>query len=210
MNSQKPRSKMGKIDHSLNSLSKFLFLFLTFLSLIMVVLHGIDFHTTAPLLLFFRYILLLSSIIPISMRVNLDVAKVVYSRNIAQDPYIKGTIARNRVIPEELGLIRYLLSDKTGTLTKNEMIFKKLSLETEVFTIEQTELIKKMIMKATRGPMETGSEHKDSLKCIKDSINPLDNIPEQHQDSILISVPLSVLSTSQGNNSVISKSGSKK
>ncbi len=150
MNSQAPRTKMGRIDQSLNSLSKFLFLFLTFLSLIMVFLHGINFRTSAPLLLLFRYILLLSSIIPISMRVNLDVAKIIYSRNIALDNKIPGTIARNRVIPEELGLIRYLLSDKTGTLTRNEMIFKKLSLENERFTYEQTDLIKKLVLRATQ------------------------------------------------------------
>jgi len=37
-----------------------------------------------------------------------------------------GTEARNSSIPEELGRINYLLCDKTGTLTKNEMIFKNL------------------------------------------------------------------------------------
>ena len=41
-----------------------------------------------------------------------------------------GTVARSTTIPEELGRIAYLLSDKTGTLTKNQMIFKKLHLGT--------------------------------------------------------------------------------
>ena len=35
---------------------------------------------------------------------------------------------RNSFDAEELGVIDYILSDKTGTLTKNEMVFKKLRL----------------------------------------------------------------------------------
>jgi len=72
---------------------------------------------------------MLSSIIPISLRVNLDIAKLYYSYLINNDPDIPQTIARNSNIPEELGRIGFLLTDKTGTLTKNEMIFKRLSLE---------------------------------------------------------------------------------
>lgn len=78
---------------------------------------------------FFRYVLLMASIIPISLRVNLDFAKAVASYKIGKDPTIPGTIARNSTIPEELGRISYLLTDKTGTLTKNLMHFKKLVLE---------------------------------------------------------------------------------
>ena len=78
---------------------------------------------------FFRMILLLSTIIPISLRVNLDFAKIYYCIKISRDPRVGHAKPRNSTIPEELGRIHYLLSDKTGTLTRNEMTLKKLNLE---------------------------------------------------------------------------------
>jgi phospholipid-translocating ATPase len=45
--------------------------------------------------MFFRQLLLLCSIIPISMRVNLDFAKLIYSYRINQDKEIEGSLARN-------------------------------------------------------------------------------------------------------------------
>ena len=51
--------------------------------------------------------------------------KVVYSWMIVHDKEIPGTVVRSSTIPEELGRIGYLLSDKTGTLTENEMVLTK-------------------------------------------------------------------------------------
>jgi len=56
-----------------------------------------------------------------SLRVNLDLGKVFYAWTIQKDKNIPGTTVRSTTIPEELGRIQYLLSDKTGTLTQNEM-----------------------------------------------------------------------------------------
>jgi phospholipid-translocating ATPase len=61
--------------------------------------------------------------------VNLDFSKLVFSWKIDSDNFIKGAKARNSQIPEELGRISYIMSDKTGTLTQNTMVFKRLSLE---------------------------------------------------------------------------------
>ena len=76
----------------------------------------------------FRFLLLFSYLIPISLRVNLDMGKIFYSWSIQKDKDIPGTVARSTTIPEELGRVSYLLTDKTGTLTQNQMVFKKLHL----------------------------------------------------------------------------------
>jgi phospholipid-translocating ATPase len=131
MNSKSPSSKVGLLDLEVNYLAKVLFLLMVAMAATIVILNG--FHASWYIN-FFRFILLLCSIIPISLRVNLDLAKIWYSYGIAKDDAIEGTIPRNSTIPEELGRIQYLLSDKTGTLTKNEMEFKKLALEYSTFT----------------------------------------------------------------------------
>lgn len=55
-------------------------------------------------------------------------AKAYYAAQIQRDKSIQGTVARTTTISEDLGRISYLLTDKTGTLTQNEMIFKRLCL----------------------------------------------------------------------------------
>lgn len=96
MNSNKPTQKNGELEKEINKISKFLFFFMTVLALVLAI-QAFNMGGTYKYLLinFFRHFLLLCSIIPISMRVNLDFAKLIYCYRINQDKEIEGAAARN-------------------------------------------------------------------------------------------------------------------
>lgn len=57
-----------------------------------------------------------------SLRVNLDMGKAAYGWMIMKDKNIPGTVVRTSTIPEELGRLVYLLTDKTGNAPKDEHV----------------------------------------------------------------------------------------
>lgn len=125
------RSKTGLLELEINSLTKILCFLTAFLSFLLVAFEGFDTHDGNPwYVAVMRFLILFSTIVPISLRVNLDMGKSVYAWFIHRDPGIPDTVVRTSTIPEDLGRIEYLLSDKTGTLTRNEMELRKVHVGT--------------------------------------------------------------------------------
>ena len=143
MNSSSPKVKIGILDNEINRLNIYLFVITFIVAFIIASAKGFQ---NKFIFNFIKYIILFCAIIPISLRVNLDVSKTYFSVIINRDKDIPGTIARNSTIPEELGRISYVFSDKTGTLTKNEMIFKIIAMETEIFAEDKFEDLKAIVL----------------------------------------------------------------
>ncbi|XP_011806761.1 PREDICTED: probable phospholipid-transporting ATPase IIA [Colobus angolensis palliatus] len=134
--------QIGLFDLEVNCLTKILFGALVVVSLVMVALQHFAGRWYLQII---RFLLLFSNIIPISLRVNLDMGKIVYSWVIRRDSKIPGTVVRSSTIPEQLGRISYLLTDKTGTLTQNEMVFKRLHLGTVAYGLDSMDEVQSHI-----------------------------------------------------------------
>lgn len=148
LSTSRSRSKTGLLEKEINNLTKILCVLTFSLSIALVVLQAAEGggeteedkkSPTAWYLKILRFLVLFSTIIPISLRVNLDMGKSAYAWFIEHDKGIEGCIVRTSTIPEELGRVEYLLSDKTGTLTQNDMELKKIHVGTVSYAGEAME-----------------------------------------------------------------------
>lgn len=143
------RSKTGLLEMEINTLTKILCALTLTLSVVLVALEGFEPTNKKPwYVAIMIYLILFSTIIPISLRVNLDMGKTVYAYFIEHDQDIPGTVVRTSTIPEDLGRIEYLLSDKTGTLTQNEMELRKIHVGTVSYANDAMEEVRSYIKQA--------------------------------------------------------------
>ncbi|XP_071786477.1 probable phospholipid-transporting ATPase IA isoform X3 [Asterias amurensis] len=146
MNSKAAPLKRSTVDRTTNSQILFLFVILLVLSLVSSIAAEVwnrqhierdwylGFEDLAPNSFFYNFltfIILYNNLIPISLPVTLELVKFGQAWFISSDidMFHKETNtpanARTSNLNDELGQVKYVFSDKTGTLTENIMEFKR-------------------------------------------------------------------------------------
>lgn len=131
LNTSSPGIKEGRTDVQMNLFVKWLFVLLIVVAAVFTLASA-----ERGMLVFMRFFVLYNNIIPLSLKVVLDIGKLLTSGGIAREKGVSCVQVNSTSIPEQLGRITHLLSDKTGTLTQNIMCVKKLAYGSrDLFTV---------------------------------------------------------------------------
>jgi phospholipid-translocating P-type ATPase (flippase) len=143
---QKPAYKVSKIDRITNQLVLLImFLQIAVSSMVAAGTYAStwipkwwlpdDQHSTFVKLLFsgLSSMLLITMMIPISLVISLEIAKVYQAKFMESDVLIPGTKTPSQALNDDLGQIGYILSDKTGTLTTNTLVLKECTIGGTVY-----------------------------------------------------------------------------
>ncbi|VUZ40996.1 unnamed protein product [Hymenolepis diminuta] len=160
LNSTSAPLKRSSVDKQTNYYILVLFGLLAFLTIFMVVaniiwtkfkgetmwyLGGVELTWMNAFYMCITAFIIFHTIIPISLQVTLEVVRFVQALfiNWDLDMYDAKTntpaMARTSNLNEDLGQVKYIFSDKTGTLTKNVMKFKMCSIGRDAYGLEDQE-----------------------------------------------------------------------
>ena len=150
MNQGKYGFKQSKLYKGINALMAFNILLIVSIAAVFAALNYsfvTDYEDTAEYLFqdadppseqagraFFSFYLLFNQFVPMELLISLEmvqIVNVVFMDNDSEMTYVEpdrgqlGCQAKNMTLHEDLGQVNFLFCDKTGTLTQNELVFKK-------------------------------------------------------------------------------------
>jgi phospholipid-transporting ATPase len=150
------KSKKSRIEKILNKYLFFSFLFMMLLSIICFIVslvfsfdsnsfsHQFKNSESFSSLMILSYFILFNRFIPISLYVTIDILKLFQAKFLNWDNFLlceeRSTrpVVKSFDLIQELGQVEYVFADKTGTLTYNQMDFKKCSIKGKLFdSLEQ-------------------------------------------------------------------------
>ena len=159
LNSQKGQGKQSHLEEFVNYLIGFIFISQLIICVILGALNSgwnsyylvnensyigkRENSALSGLIAFFSYLLLLNTMIPISLIVTIEMVKYfqgyfmnndVKMFSNAKDKFVK---VNSCSLNEELGQIKYIFSDKTGTLTANKLEFKAAVIGHEIYGVNE-------------------------------------------------------------------------
>jgi phospholipid-translocating ATPase len=204
-NATDPPSKRSRIERKMDSIIYFLFAVLVLISVIGSIAFGVRTKLYSPswwylrpdqtsiyydpkrpglagLLHLITALILYGYLIPISLYVSIELVKVLQARFINNDLAMydpetdKPAHARTSNLNEELGQVDTILSDKTGTLTCNQMEFIKCSIAGLAYGRSVTE-----VERATARRL--GKDHPHMLQDDDSVMTPVD--PGSPPDSVV-------------------------
>uniref|UniRef100_A0A670IXL4 Phospholipid-transporting ATPase n=1 Tax=Podarcis muralis TaxID=64176 RepID=A0A670IXL4_PODMU len=101
--------------------------------------HDVHSAFYSAFLMFWSYVIILNTVVPISLYVSVEIIRLGNSFYIEWDRKMYYPLndtpaqARTTTLNEELGQIKYIFSDKTGTLTQNIMVFNKCCINGKIY-----------------------------------------------------------------------------
>lgn len=132
---------------------------------------GYDFPMALGVLAsFLSYFALLNYMIPLSLVVTLEVARFLQAKFMSWDRNMfhegRHCIAKTSNLNDELALVEYIFSDKTGTLTENLMSFRHCSVHGHVYNDDPAVLHSSFNGGSPKAPKPAQEVHGGILKAL--------------------------------------------